>query len=259
MNPIILYDNRFLDAAVIQSTDTDPGGDYDVRNIRDLRPYTFHKFTGGGTKYYTVDCGAAKDADCLGVFSHNLGTVGAALSIESSTDNFGASNTQRLVPVSPTTDLALLKPFTLGNDRYWRAKLVTASLAAKSAVVVLGKKLTVPGIPMGPFAPYRESVVSDTPQSELGTQIEANVKYYPIRIDAKFQYLDRTWLDNTFLPFWNNHMKKEKWFFFAWNLDDFPQHVFFVKRAKNYEFQMPISKGYKIKEFTISMEGVSEF
>jgi hypothetical protein len=54
-------------------------------------------------------------------------------------------------------------------------------------------------------------------------------------------------------------MKKEKYFFFAWNLDDFPQHVFVVKRAQGYQFQMPLSKGYRIKEFSIALEGISEF
>jgi hypothetical protein len=259
LNPIILYDNRFLDVPVIQATDTDTIGEFDVRHIRDLRPYTFHKFSGPGTKYYTVNSGVAGEADCLAVYTHNLGSASAQVSVESSNDNFGVNVTQRLAPFVPSTDLAVLKPFTLANEASWRVKIVSAALAAQNAVVLVGKKLTFPGIPMGPFAPYRESVMADAPQAELGSQLESNVKFHPIKIDAKFQYLDRSWLENTFLPFWDTHMKKEKWFFFAWNLDDFPRHVFFVKRAKNYDLQMPLSKGYKIREFTISLEGISEF
>lgn len=55
MNSIILgHDNRFLDATPT-ATDTDAGSQYDVLNVRDLRPYTRHRFAGPGTKYITVD------------------------------------------------------------------------------------------------------------------------------------------------------------------------------------------------------------
>ncbi len=259
MNPIILYDNRFLDVPSILATDTDLNGEYNVLNIRDTRPYLSHKFSGPGTKYYTVNCGSAKESDCLGIFTHNLGSAGAQVSVESSTDNFGSVTTQRLAPVSPSNDFALLRPFTLASAPDWRIKVVTAAMAAQNSVMMLGKRLTIPGNPVGPFTPYVESITANSPMTELGSQIEATTKFSTVSITAKFQFLDRAWIENTFLPFWNNYMKKEKYFFFAWNLEDFPQHVFFVKRASGYQFQMPLSKGYRVKEFTISMEGICEF
>lgn len=258
MNPIILYDNRFLDNPVIAATDTDATGDYDVRNIRDTRPYLMHKFAALGTKYYTVDCGSAKAADTLALFNHNLGTAGAALSVESSPDNFNVVN-QRLVPVNPSNDRALLKTFNTATERYWRAKIVTAGIPAQAGCAVLGSMLQFPRPPIGPFEPYREDVKSIVPDGDYGAQIEAASKYCPIRITARFQHLSRAWIENTFQPFWDGWMKKEKWFFFAWNIDDFPAHVFYVRRARGYQFSAPLSKGYIVKEFSIELEGVSEF
>ena len=259
MNPIILYDNRFLDVPAIAATDTDQTGDYDVRNIRDTRPYLLHRFASLGTKYYTVNCGSTKAADCLGIFSHNLGSVAAAVSVESSTDNFGAVTTQRLAPVSPTHNRARLAPFNTASNPDWRVKIVTAGAAAQAGCVVLGSRLEFPRPPIQPFVPYEEDVKSLAPDGDFGAQIEAAIKYHPIKISARFQNLDRAWIENTFRPFWDSWMKKEKWFFFAWNLDDYPQHVFYVRRGRGYKFKMPLSKGYLVKEFTIELEGYSEF
>jgi hypothetical protein len=251
-NPIILYDNRFLDNVPI-ATDEAPG--YYARHIRDLRPFTFWRGAGSGTKYLTVSCGSAKSADALALLGHNLGTVAANVSVESSPDNFSAVN-QRLAPFTPANDAMILKLFNTASEAYWRLKLVTASVAAQLAVAVLGSKLEFPSPPRGPFAPYKESVQSAFDLLQSGMPLLAEVKYHPITIDAKFQYLDRAWLETYFLPFWGNHMKLDKYFFWAWNLDDFPEHVFFVKRAKGYQFSMPLIKGFRVPDFSIQMEGV---
>ena len=97
MNPMILYDNRFLDG-IPMATDTSEG--FSALNVVDLKTFTFWQAGEPGYEDIAVDCGAAKSADALGIIGHNLGTVQADISVESSDD--GDTWTQALEPFTPT-------------------------------------------------------------------------------------------------------------------------------------------------------------
>ncbi|MFA5354963.1 MAG: hypothetical protein WC291_12095, partial [Thermodesulfovibrionales bacterium] len=149
--PTILSDNRFLDGI---PTPTNTAAGYDVLNIRDYRTYTAWRAASAGTRYITVDCGTAKSADCLGIISHNLATAACTVSVQSSPDN--STWTTRLTGFVPSTDKAVFKTFTSYSARYWRIKLVTASVAPQLAVVMLGVRLTFPYPADAPMVPYSE-------------------------------------------------------------------------------------------------------
>ncbi|MDI9562516.1 MAG: hypothetical protein QM235_15225 [Pseudomonadota bacterium] len=251
--PIILYDNRLTDGTLV-ATDTETG--YDVLNLIDLRPYTFWKAASHGTKYITVDCGAAKSADCLAIIGHNLYTAGATVSIESSPDN--SSWTVRLAGFTPTSDKAVLKTFTSASAQYWRIKIVTAAVAAYMAVALLGVKIQFEYPPNTPYVPYAETPAADVERSKNG-HILGVATYSPVlRIQPQFSLVSRTWLDTYFIPFWQNYARLFKPFFFVWDLDTYPSDVFFTSIDDDMPLETPFSVLTYVDTLTLKLRGVKE-
>lgn len=255
MNPIILYASRFLDGT---PTATDTASGYNVLNIIDYKTYTLWKAASVGTKYITVDCGSDKSADALGIISHNLYTANATISVESSTDNFAANVTERLAGFIPTSNNAFLKPFTSATDRYWRIKIVTAAVVPYLAIAMLGEKLLFPYAPDVPYIPYSEGIEVESSKSKGGNLLGSIVQYKPIEISARFSTLTRTWVINTFKPFWDNHASDLKPFFYVWDNDIYPQFCFWVKAKDSSKYQMPVTILDYVDSIELEMEGIKE-
>lgn len=251
--PIILYDSRFLDGT---PTATDTAAGFSVLNIRDYRAYTFWKAASAGTKYITVDCGTAKSADCLAIIGHNLKTANASISVESSADNI--TWTERLASFTPSTDRAFLKTFISASARYWRVKIVTASVVPYLAVAFLGVRLTFPYPPDTPYVPYKETVEAETLQGKTGHILGSVIRFKPIEISAKFSNLTRTWVMNNFKPFWDNHASDFKPFFWAWDIDTYPDMVFYVSIDEGMSYEMPMSVLSYIDSIELKMKGIKE-
>lgn len=254
MNPIILADNRFLDGTPT-ATDTDAG--YDVNNIIDLRPYTFWKAASVGTKYLTVGpLSPAKSVDTIGIIGHNLFTATASVSVESSVN--GSSWTERLAAFTPASDRAVLKTLTSVSAAYWRVKIVTASVAAYCGVVMLGVRLTFPYPPDAPHVPYSESIEAEATRSRGGNLLGNVVRYKPIEISPSFSTLARSWVTDTYKPFWDDYGSELMPFFYAWDLSVYPADVFFASMTEDAVFAPPVSISAYYDSLKLSMRGVKE-
>jgi len=255
VNPVILYDNRFNDGT---PTATDTASGFDVRNIKDYRTYTFWRAASAGTKYITIDCGSAKSADALGIISHNLKTANASVSVESSTDNFASDVTVRLASFTPSSDKAFLKLFTSASARYWRIKIVTASVAPQVAVAMLGSRITFPYPPDAPYIPYSETIESNSSRGKKGHILGSVIRFKDIEISAEFSNIGRNWALNTFKPFWDSHASDLKPFFYAWDIDIYPDMVFYVYVDEGMKHSMPMSILQYIDSIKLQMRGVKE-
>lgn len=251
--PIILYDNRLTDGTPA-ATDTATG--YDILNIIDLRPYTFWKAASHGTKYITVDCGSAKSADCLAIIGHNLYTASATVSVESSPDN--AAWTERLAGFTPSSDKAFLKKFNTASAQFWRIKLVTAATAVYIAVASLGVKIQFEYPPDTPYAPYAESPEADVARNKNGHILGVSTYSPRLSLAVQFSLVSRSWLDTYFVPFWQNHARLFKPFFFAWDLDTYPADVFFVSIDDDMSLDTPFSILTYVDVLSLKMRGVRE-
>ena len=251
--PIILYDNRLTDGT-LTATDTATG--YDVLNIVDNRPYTFWKAASSGTKYITVDCGSTKSADCLAIIGHNFKTAAAIVSIESSPDN--TVWTERLSDFTPISDKAFMKTFISSSARYWRIKIITTSIAAQIGVAVLGTKMQFEYPPETPYNPYTETPAAYVERSKNGHILGVSTYNPVLEFRALFSFITRTWLNTYFIPFWQNHARLFKPFFFAWDLDTYPEDVFFVSIDNNMTFETPFSILEYVDTVSLTMRGVRE-
>ena len=203
MLPILLYDNRLNDGA-LDVTSTAAG--FNVLNLKNLRAYTFWKATNNATQYIVVDCGSEKTADCLAILGHNLGSIGATVTLQSSADNFNPSVNDAFAGVAVTSDRIFFKEFAAPvARRYWRLKIDGASAAPQIAVLMFGNKLQFPYPPETPFPPYEESVETDTKRSKAGHLLGSVVRYFPRKMEARFTTLSRDFVFNTYKPFWEGH------------------------------------------------------
>jgi len=253
MNPVILYDNRFLDGIPV-ATDTAPG--YSVLNLVDLKPFTFWKAASQGGKYLSVDCGTDKAADTLGVIGHDLSSVGAAVSVESSDD--GQNWVEQLSPYAPSNDKAFLRLFSGAVARHWRLLVDSPVSTPTIACVLLGSRMTFPYTVDAPFAPVKEQVETVGKRSKAGHLLAHHVKYKPYTISAKFSYLDRDWVDSVFLPFWLTYGSELHPFLWAWDLDTYPDDVRFVRFDPGYTYAPQVSVLACYDSINLELEGVRE-
>jgi hypothetical protein len=246
MNPVILSDNVFAEGTPA-ATDTAEGG-YDVLYIRDRKTYTSHRFASDGTKYYTVDCGAARAVDTLSLVGHNLGTAEATVSVEGSDDDFVSDVNEVLAGFEPGDDYALMKAFTAAAYRYWRVKLVTAGVAAEATVVLLGRRLELPYPPDAPYVHYDEGAeVQVSSSAEENHLLGVDLMNKEARLEIRVSMVDREFVTDTFKPWWNDYAIHRKPFALAVDLDAFPGDVLYGQLPKDYRFRMPL-KQYGLAE-----------
>lgn len=255
MNPIILSDNRFMDG-VPDATGTATG--YSPIHIRDLRPFTSWKAAASGTNYLTVDCGADATADSLGIFKHNLGTVGATVSVESSAN--GTDWTERLEGFEPSDDNAILVTFDSATARYWRIKIVTADAAPQIAIAILGERIDFPTPPDGPFVPAEEGVEADVDESKEGNYLGVTWRFSTVRVKPQWtnEILSRSFIDSTMRPWWRSHGRYLFPFFWAWDLTTYPTDVKFLRMTSGYVFKPALRTLARTDSFDLDMEGVVE-
>jgi hypothetical protein len=249
--PSILYDNLFLLGTPV-ATDTAAG--YNVLNVTDLKDHTFWKAASSGIKYITIDCGSAKSADCLGLYAHNLDSAQAngSVSVESSINN--TDWTQRLAPFIPQAG-ASVKIFTSASARYWRVKIVTASVAAQIGVILLGVRLNMEYPQEAPVSYLNEGIKGLTEESVAGNFLGAVLENFPINLSANFKNFTSAWYNASFLPFWNNHAKRLKPFFYCHDLDNYPNDNYFVRCTGESIMNPTRSMAGRIDDFTLTMRG----
>lgn len=232
--PCLLYDNRFLDASPT-ATDTESG--YDVANVTDLRPYTWWQADDLGTKYITVDCGSAKAADSLAVIGHNLYTATATVSVEWSAN--GADWTEVLAGFTPADDKAFFKTWASASKQYWRLKLVTAAVAPRVAVALIGARLDFTRYPDGGFDPDGEEILADSSLSKAGYLLGSTIRFYQREMSVRFKGLTPAFIHDSFLPAYVAHLSLLKPFFFVWDRTNHSDEVFFGALQAGNKLSMP--------------------
>jgi hypothetical protein len=256
--PIILAQN-ILELGTPTATDTDADTAYSVLHLTDRRTYTYWLGASAGTKYVTIDCGTPVPADALGIIGHNLYTATATVSVEWSAD--GVSWTEALAGFTPTSDKAFLKTFTAATKRYWRLKIVTASIAAKIAVVFLGSRVTFPRTwshpSRGAFDPLPEKIVASSVRSKAGNLLGSVLQYASISMTMEIELLTDTWISGTFRTLWDTYLSQLYPVFVSWDPGDHPAEVLFGKIPDDFELSRPWTQN-AYRSLSLEFEGVKE-
>lgn len=236
MNPVILYQNCFA-SGTLTASETASG--FDVANVVDFRPYTLWKGTLTNPLYITMNCGAAVAADALGICGHTLGTCGATIDLEHSAN--GSNWTSLGIGYAPSDDAPILKLFNSATKQYWRLKITGHTIAPVIGVLMVGPRLTFPYPPETPHIPFDEGIVAASEISKTGNLLGSVINYKPIDIAVDFGLLPRTFVFDTYKPFWDNHASNLKPFFWAFDASAYGTLVYYAMMDPATRFQAPLT------------------
>lgn len=226
MNPVLLYDSKLLTATLSSST---LKAGYNVQTIKDMRPYTFAMFNAAGTNYIQGWWGAATAVNCVGIAGHNFATVSAVVSIEHSTNG---TDWTEAATLTPTANNTIIFSFASQTKAYWRVKVVNSSGLPFLAVAYFGVAILFDYPPSGPIIPFSENITAEENESETGNLLGINIKFNKTDISRMWGQQTKTFYDTYFKPFWDNHGKLLKPFFYADNLTARADEAHFVRLKK---------------------------
>lgn len=258
-NPLLLYDNILLDGALTAS-DTATG--YSVNNLIDYKAYT--KWKGvDSTCYLEIDMGdqpidslagspieslagndilalaggaGAKVPDAIGIFNHNLGTIGATVKVY----YWDGAAYQQLLSYSPSNDITILQKFTTHSATKFKIEFSGMTAAPEIAIIFLGVKVEFPWRPDSPVIPYEQSMVLKAEISQAGNILGAVIQHKPFTISHKWKDITRTWFSTYYLPFWN-YASDMLPFFYAWDTENRSTEIWFLYLDPGMTFREVLS------------------
>lgn len=218
-------------------------------NVSGWRLSSFH--TGGGaSEFLTVSATINAAATQWDIY----GLIQGAVTVTAYFDDFIIKEAST-VAVTDFSDA--IQPQS-NAKQYWRLKLTAGSAAPQVAVALIGDKLQFPYPPERAYTPYAESVVAETVTGKKGHPLGTVIRYKPRKITVRFTDILRSFVSNTYAPFWDGHASDLKPFFYAEDLDNFPENVFYVKVPDDEVYRTPVSISSRVDELTLNMEGVRE-
>jgi len=230
-------------------TSTPDGSTYNWESIE--AGFNYNDSSGYAYKISESDA-----CDALFLFGHNLGTAEASVSVESTDDE--VTWTERLAVFQPADDRAIMKLLTSFRAASKRLKIDTESLAPYIAIAMLGQRMEFPFPPDSPYDPYNIGIESESELSVQGNHLGDVIYYYPIAQRVVFSNPLRSFITDTYKPFWDTHGRLRKSFAWAWDLTAYPDVVYFMKLTKNARLSMPLSVGTYADTLVLDMEGVAE-
>lgn len=252
--PHILWNNLLDSPSVLTATSALDGHPAD--KLIDWRPYTYWMPTSTATQYITADCGSAKAADALAIYSHDLYTRGATVSVECSSDNFAGDVTAALAPFAVTGNGAIYKTFASLSKRYWRIKIVNLTGACYIGIACLGPRLTFDRYPLDGFDPAAEEPVAEDALSTDGQLLGSVNRHVQRSFSVPFSHLGESWFTSTFKPAWDAHLGRHRPFFFVWDPTGHPTDVALVAVRAGSKLSAPMTG--QTRAMALEFAGVME-
>ncbi len=246
MKPLILYDNLLVNGTLSSST-LESGSN--VQNIRDYRPYTFVKFAAAGTNYIAVEFGQAFAIDSIAVCGHNLYSVSAQLKLQKYTTSW-----IDIISESVNSNNAFMFHFEQEQASKYRIQIINSVGKPYLGVAFIGKALEMEYPPDGPRSIYNESIIVDTEISKGGNLLGNTIRFNPIEINHNYSNLSKTFVQNSFITFWN-YAKTLKPFFYAIDLTNNPNDIFYVRLKEDSVLDMPQSNLNYVDMISLKMTG----
>lgn len=252
MTASILYDNRFLDAMPVASS---TAAGFDVRNINDLKSFTYWKASSGSAHTIVVDCGSAKSADTVAILSHNLFSIGGSFSVEYSSDNFTTSTTA-LATFFPDSNNLVYQQFTSASARYWR--ITISGSGAFIAVAMVGVRFTFDTEIEGEFSPGTETIKADHTMTRYGDVIASTSMVRMMATSVTWGFMLDASFRAAFKTAWDAHLSLGKPFFIATDYANNPRDAYFYRIKSS----MDIMSGYNFQNrraVKLDMIGVADY
>lgn len=277
---VILYKNILIDAT-LSVTNTASG--YSINNIVDYRSYTKWKSntiadqtisavleintipikqaddvgfikTVAGNRLSTVSGGGLSTfgaADCIGIFNHNLSGTTITVRYLQNSDYVNA------ITFTPTSNNPILIPFERQESNRWQIFIDNLTSQAEIADIFLGEAIYFPFRPRAPYTPKNEGIEVNSEISDAGHLLGSVVAHHPVDINPVWEYMSRTWFAENLQPFWDDHAKLLKPFFFGWDLSNRPDDIFYCWVDPAMKFKEVLTTLNYTDEFNLMLKSVN--
>lgn len=236
--PVILWQN-IITATGITASAEETG--YPVTSLANGLTYDRYRapVTGdsSGLTYIYIDAGAVVSCDAFGIAAHNLGTIGATITVYGSDTAGIDSSSVQLGTETPTTDAPLLSLGTSISHRYWIVEInpgtVTSTSSIDIGVLYIGASTRFERCLRAPFAPGPLNRRTDfyTNTSMNGQFTGRSIIRRGFQGSVSIQNMTATWARTTFQDF--VRAARTAPYFFAWNPDDYPTEVLFADTSED--------------------------
>lgn len=219
----VLYRNVFDEGTLTFSTQATW---FNATNITDDATWNAWKPTAVPATL-TVDIGAPVLCDMMGISSHDMKTVNASFSLQSSTD--GITWTTRSASYTPLDNDDIIVCFPPVTARYWRFNL-TGGLAA-IGVIKLGPKLAFPCAPLEGHIALHHSRTYETLSngSMTGQFFSSRVVRTGAETSVNVGIVDRDFAEINLAEF-ELHYNQGSAFFYCGAPSDIPKDMGYCKR-----------------------------
>ena len=236
MNPIILYNDIFSKGTLTSSATKDGFG---IQNATDNRTYTKWKAANPGNNYIEHEV-SSTPANAVALAGHNFGTALVTLEVKINViDDVWTT----LATAHVTTDDPIIITFSKYSSFDLRMHITnsTSSVPPEAGVIYLGEYLEFPFPPDAILQPFSESVVPKFETVDSGNLLSVENRFNPFSISHRYSNVERDPFLKDYLKFWNNHGKYLKPFFYAWDLDNRPNDVFYARFSEKHTHSIPLS------------------
>lgn len=175
--------------------------------------------------WWRVDLGSATAVNYVGIAAHNLGTVGASIKVQYSSNDSSWSDASAATADEPADDGEILFLFPVQTARYWR--IYVDGVIPTVGVVYLGTILAMQrGIYAGhtPITLARQTVMRPS-VSERGQLLGRTIIRSGLQASAEWDNITADWYRTYFDPFVAS--ARQYPFFMAWRPSEFPAELAF--------------------------------
>lgn len=255
MTAYIGYENHADTATTI--TESDQMSDYPAENALDFLPVTCWKPGATGTVDLTFDFSGNVTADYYAIGAHNLGSQGATVALQYSTDggsswsNLGSAHT-------PADDRPIFQILTSQAEDDWRLLITNCTAQVYIGVFAFGRALQLPReIPPGDWAPaqYAGKNEINTNKSDRGSFLGRSVIARGITGTIKQLYIQPAWIRSNW-PALAAHLDTKP-FFYAWDPDNYPTEIGLYWTPDGAKPPIYMAGNPLFMEFEIKAEGVA--
>jgi hypothetical protein len=202
--------------------------------------------------WWKVDAGLPVEVSYCGIASHTLGSSGAFVTVQYSTDD---STWVDVLTDNQSDDSPMMFLFAPVTARYWRI-FIQGSVIPSVGVVYFGKTLEMQRPCFSGLEPinFNRSTVIRPNRSENGQWVGRSIVRQGANMSVSYRHLDYDWYRTNFDPFVKQAIKYP--FFFAWRPNGYPDAVGYVWTTRDIP---PSTMGIRdLLQVSFDMQGLGE-
>lgn len=245
----ILHTN-FIAESILTVTDSDAGTPTNSLTLNTFESWDFDA-SDGASILYELSINRNMDTFCIG--GHNLGSIGATVTMSYDTDTAPGGFTNIVAPFTVTSDNAIMiHVSSFVSVRRFQIS-ITGGSGGRIGYVSGGLALQMQRPFFNGHTPITDATVSQfyTSYTETFALIAKERRRVGQQTTAEWKNLDDTWYRANFEPI--KSILESQPYFFAWNLLQFPNDVGFVQTEN--DISAPYNGVNELRNLSIPMRG----